>query len=54
MISCGVDDCTEKAFAKFTIKTMNSIEQYTFHLCKKHHDIYNKTDEYTVIVEILP
>ena len=54
MSSCGADDCNEKPFAKFTIKTINHDEQYSFHLCQKHHNIYGKTDDYTVIIEILP
>lgn len=53
MVGCGADDCTKKAYAKFTIKTKNPDEEYSFHLCQKHHNIYGKTDEYTVNIEIL-
>lgn len=54
MICCGADDCNSKVFAKFTIKTIDPDEQYSFHLCEKHHNIYGKTEDYEVIIEILP
>lgn len=54
MIQCGADDCKEKPFAKCIIETLNENDNYSFHLCKKHHNVYCNTDDYKLSIELLP